>query len=146
MSAPDPRDLSLWIARHTLLVWIGIVLNFGFIIPLIFTPDWILALFNIPPDPSLWPRFAGLLLLIVTVFYIPPTLDLDRYRANAWLAIFPSRSFGATFFFLAVFVFDQPAGFIVGTLLDGSIGLATLICLIRVTTLERLRKQAGGAG
>jgi len=143
MTAPAPQDLSIWIARHSLLVWLGIVLNLFIIVPLLFDPAWILGLFNIPFDPSLWPRFAGLLLLIVTVFYIPPTIDLERYRANAWLAIFPSRSFGATFFFLAVFVFDQPPGFIVGILLDGVIGLATLYCLIRVTALERARGPVG---
>jgi hypothetical protein len=143
MTALAPQDLSVWIARHSLLVWLGIVLNLLFIVPLLFDPAWLLGLFNIPSDPSLWPRFAGLLLLIVTVFYIPPTIDLERYRANAWLAIFPSRSFGATFFFLAVVVFDQPPGFIVGVLLDGVIGLATLYCLIRVTALERARGPVG---
>ena len=143
MTAPSPQDLSIWIARHSLLVWLGIVLNLLFIVPLLFDPAWLLGLFNIPSDPSLWPRVAGLLLLIVTVFYIPPTIDLERYRANAWLSIFPSRSFGATFFFLAVFVFDQPPGFIVGILLDGVIGLATLYCLIRVTALERARGPVG---
>ena len=143
MTDPAPQDLSIWIARHSLLVWLGIALNLLFIVPLLFDPAWILGLFDIPFGPSIWPRFAGLLLLIVTVFYIPPTIDLERYRANAWLAIFPSRSFGATFFFLAVFVFDQPPGFIVGILLDGVIGLATLYCLIRVTALERARGPVG---
>ena len=143
MTAPAPQDLSIWIARHSLLVWLGIVLNLFIIVPLLFDPAWILGLFNIPVDPSLWPRFAGLLLLIVTVFYIPPTIDLERYRANAWLSILPSRAFGATFFVLAVFVFDQPPGFIVGILLDGVIGLATLYCLIRVTALERARGPVG---
>jgi hypothetical protein len=100
-------------------------------------------MFNIPPDESIWPRFAALLLFIVSLYYIPPTIDLERYRVNAWLAVFPSRSLGATFFFLAVFVFDQPPGFIVAILLDGLIGLATLWCLIRVTALERSRGLAG---
>jgi hypothetical protein len=40
-------------------------------------------------------------------------------------------------------VFDQPPGFIVGVLLDGVIGLATLYCLIRVTALERARGPVG---
>ena len=144
MKRHDPRSLSLWIARHTLLVWLGILLNFAFAVSLLLDPNTFLALFNIPTGPTLWPRFAGLLLIIVSLYYIPPTIDLERYRANAWLAIVPSRSAGATFFFLAVFVFDQPPGFIVAILLDGLIGLATLICLIRVTALERSRGPAGG--
>lgn len=146
MSATAPQQLSVWIARHSILVWVGIVLSLFFAIPLIFNPDWILGLFNIPPENSLWPRFAGLMLLIVTIYYIPPTIDLERYRANAWIAIFPSRSLGATFFFLAVFAFDQPAGFIAGVVLDGTVGALTLYCLIRVTALERQRKMEGGTG
>lgn len=143
----DPRNLSKWIARHTFFVWLGILLNLCFVAVLLLAPAWVLRLFNIPPEESLWPQFAGLLLLVVTLYYVPPTIDLERYRVNAWLAIFPARSFGATFFFLAVFVFDHPPGFLAAVLLDGVIGLATLICLIRVTALERARSAAGpGAG
>lgn len=143
MSRHDPQSLSKWIARHTFFVWLGILLNLFFVAALIFAPAWVLRLFNIPPEESLWPQFAGLLLFIVTLYYIPPTIDLERYRVNAWLAIFPSRSFGATFFFLAVFVFDHPPGFLAAVLLDGGIGLATLICLTRVTALERARNVMG---
>ena len=143
MTKRDAQSLSLWIARHSLVVWIGVLLNLVFVFSLLFDPAWLLGFFNVPYNESLWPRFAGLLLLIVTLFYIPATLDLDRYRVIAWMAILPSRSFGATFFFLAVFVFDQPPGFIAAILLDGLIGLASLYCLIRVTALERARGLAG---
>jgi hypothetical protein len=143
MTQRDSQSLSIWIARHSFFVWLGILLNMLFVVALLFKPAWVLAMFNIPPDESIWPRFAALLLFIVSLYYIPPTIDLERYRVNAWLAVFPSRSLGATFFFLAVFVFDQPPGFIVAILLDGLIGLATLWCLIRVTALERSRGLAG---
>lgn len=136
-------NLSIWIIRHSFFVWLGILLNLAFVAGLLLDPNATLALFNIPPGPTSWPRFAALLLFIVTLFYIPPTIDLERYRANAWLAILPSRSGGATFFFLAVFLFDQPPGFIAAILLDGIIGLATLVCLIRITALERARGPAG---
>lgn len=144
MSKQAPQDLSLWIARHSLLVWLGIALNLFFVFMLLIDPAMLLALFKIPVDGSIWPRFAGLLLLIITIFYIPATIDLERYRVIAWMAVFPSRSFGAIFFFLAVFVFDQPSGFIAAILLDGLIGLSTLYCLIRITKLERARRLAGG--
>ena len=136
-------NIGVWIARHALLVWLGIVLNLFFVIPLLFKPEWILGLFNLPLNQLIWGRFSGLLLLIITVFYVPATIDLDRYRVFAWLAIFPSRSFGAMFFFLAVFVFGEPPGFIVAILLDGSIGLVTLFCLIKVTKLERAQRAVG---
>ena len=95
--------------------------------------EWILGLFHIPAEPARSGRASpGLLLGILSVFYIPATLDIDRYRVFAWLAVFPSRTFGSVFFFLAVFVFGQPLGFLAGVLLDGSIGIATLWCLIRI--------------
>ena len=45
----------------------------------------------------LWPRFAALLLIILSVFYAPAATDLDRYRIVAWLAI-GSRAAGVLFF------------------------------------------------
>jgi hypothetical protein len=42
-------------------------------------------------------RFAGLLLVILSVFYTPAATDLDRYRIVAWFAI-GSRAAGVLFF------------------------------------------------
>jgi hypothetical protein len=47
--------------------------------------------------PALWPRFAGLLLVILSVFYTPAAIDIDRYRIVAWFAI-GSRAAGVLFF------------------------------------------------
>lgn len=143
MTTPAPTPLSVWIARHTLLVWLGIVLNALFFIPMLFWPRALLDLFGIPLDQLIWARAAGGLLMIITVFYVPSTVDLARYRVCAWLAIFPSRSFGATFFGLAVLLFGQPVGYLSISLVDGFIGLTTLICLIRITDLERTQEPAG---
>lgn len=139
MSKQVQGSLSVWVARHAIVVWIGIALNLVLIVGLVFHPAWLLGLLGIPLNQLVWARFAGLLLLIITCYYVPATVDFDRYRVNAWLSVIPSRAGGATFFFLAVFVFDQPAGFLVGTLVDGVIGLATLVCLIKITALERAR-------
>jgi len=124
-------------------VWVGILLNFAFVLPLLFWPEWILGLFQIPVNQLIWPRFSALLLGLLSIFYIPATLDIDRYRVFAWLAVFPSRTFGAVFFFIAVFVFDQPLGFLVGVLLDGSVGVLTLFCLIRILRLEQAIAEGG---
>lgn len=130
-------SITEWAARHALLVWLGILLNVAVAVPLLLEPEWLLAVLGIPLHQLVWGQFAGLLLILLSLFYIPATIDLGRYRANAWLAVFPSRTAGTLFFFLAVFAFDQPAGFLLGALVDGSIGLATLYCLIRIRTLER---------
>ncbi len=130
-------SISRWKFRHALIVWLGILLNMGFVIPLLFAPTWFLDLFGLKAEPLIWPRFAGLLLLILSVFYIPATLDLDRYRIFAWLSVFPSRTFGVLFFSFMVFLAHQPTAFLLGVVLDGSIGIASLWCLIKIVVLEQ---------
>src|SRR6516225_3414849 len=145
MTSSPGSSISVWILRHTILVWFGIFLNTLFIIPLLFFPRWMLNLFNIPlgDEQLIWARASAGLLMIISVFYVPAALDLGRYRANAYIAIFPSRSFGALFFFFAVVLFGQPPGFLSISLVDAFIGATTLYCLIRITALER--QQAAGA-
>jgi len=141
-TAPE-STVSVWILRHTILVWFGIFLNSLFIIPLLFFPRWMLDLFGIPLDQLIWARESAGLLMIISVFYIPAAIDFGRYRANAYIAIFPSRTFGATFFFFAVVLFGQPPGFLSISFVDALIGSTTLFCLIRIKTLERQHQEAG---
>jgi hypothetical protein len=97
MKTSTESTVSVWILRHTILVWFGIFLNALFIIPLLFFPRWMLDLFNIPLDQLVWARESAGLLMIISVFYNPAAIDFDRYRANAYIAVFVSRTFGATF-------------------------------------------------
>jgi hypothetical protein len=131
------NSLGIWVARHAIVVWIGIVLNLVFAIPLLLVPDQLMAALGFPPVPGLWPRFAGLLLVILSVFYVPATIDFRRYELFAWLAVFPSRTFGTVFFAVAVFGFEQPLGFLIGTAIDGVIAILSLVCLIRIDALRR---------
>ena len=139
-----PRStVSVWIIRHTVLVWFGIFLNLLFIIPLLFFPRWMLDLFGIPLDQLIWARESAGLLMIISAFYVPAAIDFGRYRANAYIAIFPSRTFGATFFFFAVVAFGQPPGFLSISFVDAFIGSTTLYCLIRIRALEKQHREAG---
>ena len=142
MSTKNIDSVAEWAARHSLLVWLGIALNLSLVFPLLFYPEWILGLLGIPLNQLVWGQFSAWLLLLLSIFYIPATLDLKRYRANAWLAVFPSRTGGALFFLIAVFAFGQPPGFLIGTVLDASIGLATLYCLIKIHALEQQKLAA----
>jgi hypothetical protein len=129
--------------RHTILVWFGIFLNTLIIIPLLFFPRWMLNLFAIPLDQLIWAREAAGLLMIISVFYVPAAINFGRYRANASIAVFPSRTFGATFFFFAVVIFGQPPGFLSISFVDALIGSTTLYCLIRIKTLEQQHRESG---
>ena len=137
MKTSTPSTISIWIARHTFLIWFGIFLNCLFIIPLLFFPRWMLDLFSIPLEDLIWARMSAGLLMIISVFYVPAAIDFGRYRANAYIAIFPSRTFGASFFFFAVVLFGQPPGFLSISFVDALIGSTTLYCLIRIRALEK---------
>lgn len=131
------QSISRWKARHSAVVLFGVALNLAFALPLLFLPRWVLGLFDIPAGPStIWPQFAGGLLILLSVFYLPMTWDLDRYRIFAWLAVFPSRSFGVAFFLIALLQ-GEPGGFFVAVLIDGVIAIAALFCLIRIVALEQ---------
>jgi hypothetical protein len=65
------------------------------------------------------------------------SIDLDRYRIFAWLSILPSRTFGATFLFIAVLVFGFSGGFLVPALIDAGIAIASLVCMIRIVGIEQ---------
>src|SRR5437762_5249793 len=112
MNTAVDSTVSVLIARHTILIWFGIFLNALFIIPLLFFPRWMLDLFGIPLEQIIWARESAGLLMIISAFYVPAAVDFGRYRANAYIAVFPSRTFGATFFFFAVVFFGQPPGFL----------------------------------
>jgi hypothetical protein len=143
MMAASRNPISVWILRHTILLWFGIFLNALFIIPLLFFPRWMLNLFAIPLDQLIWARESAGLLMIISVYYIPAAVDFGRYRANAYIAVFVSRAFGSTFFFFAVVLFGQPPGFLSISFVDAFIGSTTLFCLIRIRALERQLPETG---
>lgn len=126
---------------HRWVLIVGIVLNLGFIIPLCFFPSAFLAFLNVPLDQTIWGRIAGLFLLLISVFYIPAAIDIDRYRLVAWLAVFPSRCAGALFFSSIVLFFGHPPAFLLGAALDSVIGLITLALLIKIARAEQQDKK-----
>jgi len=84
-----------WLKR---VIWLGILANLALALPTLAAPDLMIDRVGLPTaTPVLWPRFAGLLLVILSVFYTPAATDLDRYRIVAWFAI-ASRAAGVLFF------------------------------------------------
>jgi hypothetical protein len=84
-----------WFKR---VLWIGIVANLALAVPTIFAPAQMLTLSSLPPaTPLVWVQFAGLLLVLLSIFYMPAGLDLDRYLVIAWLAV-GARLAGVIFF------------------------------------------------
>ena len=84
-----------WFQR---VMWLGIAANAALALPTLLAPTGMMELSNLPPaTPLVWPRFAALLLLLLSVLYIPAAIDYVRYRATAWSAI-GARLAGAVFF------------------------------------------------
>ncbi|MBP1849375.1 hypothetical protein [Rhizobium halophytocola] len=135
------RSLARWKFRYAVVMWIGILANFAFVLPLFFCPVWFLGLFGVIVNQLFWVRLAAGLLGLVSIFYIPSILDVDRYRVIAWMAVFPSRTFGALYCFLQVFAFGEPMGYFAGALLDGTFGLLALLCLLKITRIEQQLRE-----
>jgi hypothetical protein len=95
MTNLDPPSSERWFKR---VLWLGIVANLAVAIPTLLAPERLMALSGFPPaTPLLWPRFAALLLILLSLFYMPAGIDVDRYRPVAWLAV-ASRLAGVVFF------------------------------------------------
>ena len=131
------KTLSHYKAQHALVTWGGVILNFALAIPMLIAPGPALDLLGIPHPEMIWARMGALALIFVTIFYIPMTLDIDRFRIFAWLSIFPVRFCGAFFFTLYVVIGGAPSGFLLVGLIDAFIALCWLYCMIRIVTLEQ---------
>lgn len=84
-----------WFTRVT---WLGIAANLALALPTLAAPARMAAFAGLPtPEPLLWLRFSGLLLVLLSAFYVPAALDPQRYRLVAWLAVL-ARLAGVMFF------------------------------------------------
>ena len=84
-----------WFRR---IMWVGIIANLALAIPTMAAPSAMIEMTGLPTaTPDLWPRFSALLLVLLSVFYMPAGIDIDRYRATAWFAV-ASRLAGVLFF------------------------------------------------
>ena len=84
-----------WFKR---VVWIGILANFALAVPTLLVPARMVELTGIPPaTPLLWVQFSALLLILLSIFYMPAGIDYTRYYATAWMTV-GSRLAGVIFF------------------------------------------------
>jgi membrane protein YdbS with pleckstrin-like domain len=86
MDKHTQEKYARWFKRA---VWLGIVADWVLAIPVIFAPQWVLGILGLraTADPT-WTAFAGLLVLLLSLFYIPGANQPHRFRFSAWLAVF----------------------------------------------------------
>jgi hypothetical protein len=112
-----------------LVVWVGIIANWSFVVWAIARPGQLLEQLNLGSvNSTIWLFNYSVLLAILSCFYIPAAMDPFRYRVNAWLLI-TARIVPATTFFVGVFMGFMPPGFFKLGLADATIGIAALILL-----------------
>lgn len=113
---------AVWFRRA---IWLGILADWALGIPVIFAPETVLDLlgFRQTMDP-VWAAFAGLLVVLLSLFYIPGAQNPHRYRFNAWFAVL-ARPPGVIFF-LFLWKGNYPAF----GLLDGALFLIQLPLLL----------------
>ena len=90
------REYATW---WGFAVALGIVANCVLAIPGMFWPNAVLELGGATPDLEhpIWPAAASMLLILLSIFYVPGAIDPDRYTATAWCSLL-ARASGATFF------------------------------------------------
>jgi hypothetical protein len=112
------------------VVLLGIIVNMPFVVATFFFPHQFCDMMHLKhPDPIIWVRTSGMLLFIISVFYIPAALNPFRYRATAIMHILPSRACGSTFFLYSVLFRGQEKGFLSIALVDLFFGLVSGVFL-----------------
>jgi hypothetical protein len=95
MAVEDPNTFARWFQR---IVWLGIVANFALALPTLLAPEMTMRLAGVPPaTPIMWVRFSALLLVLLSLFYVPAARDCIRYRPVAVMTVL-SRVAGVLFF------------------------------------------------
>ena len=90
-----------------LALWAGILLEWSLGLPTIFNPNIVAETLGLrlPSDP-VWASFAALLVVLVSLFFIPAARDPYRYGAISWLAVIVNLP--VAFFFLWLWRGEYP--------------------------------------
>lgn len=131
-SSPSPaRKL------FAVVVWLGVIANWTFAIWVVFFDAHTLLnkLKLGDVESTIWIYNYSILLMILSLFYIPAAHDPFRYRANAWLLIV-GRLVPAATFFIGVLMGFMPRGFLALGIGDATFGIIELILVIKIFRSE----------
>jgi len=120
-----------------IVVWLGVIANWSFGLWVVFGDgNSLLAMLRLgPQDNLLWLYNYSILLMILSLFYIPAARDPFRYQANAWLLI-AGRLAPASTFLIGVLLGYLPGGFFTLFMADGTFGVVELVLLARIVFVE----------
>jgi hypothetical protein len=120
-----------------IVVWLGVIANWGFAVWAVFIdPHSLLTTLKLGDvESTIWLYNYSFLLMILSLFYIPAAHDPFRYRANAWLLIV-GRLVPASTFFIGTAIHFMPPGFATLGIGDSTFGIIELILLLRIFARE----------
>jgi hypothetical protein len=116
------------------LIFIGVVINVvGMALPFIFASQWIIDWLGLPGGGGsvVWMRQAGLLLLYISILYLPGGRDPLRYNLNAKFAVLVRMTIGLYWFYL-VFVEGRTLSFLIFGFVDVPLAVLQGILLWQV--------------
>ena len=80
-----PNAAARWFSR---VVWLGIVFNLFFVAMQVFAPDFINVAVGLSPGfPTVWNVAHGIMVLALSILYIPAALDPLRYPGYSWMLV-----------------------------------------------------------
>jgi len=132
---------AAWLHRVT---FVGVLINIiGMALPFIFAPQWYLDFFGLPGGGGsiVWMRQAGLLLLFISILYVPGGRDPVRYRLNAYFAVTVRMAIGLYWLFLVV-VEGRTRGFLPFGFLDCGYAILNGILLWLATRSIAISQRA----
>src|ERR1051326_4267456 len=120
---PAANPAAQWFSR---VVWLGIVFNVLFIVPQLFAPAMVNIGLNLPAGlPTLWNQAHAMMVLALSIFYIPAALAPLRDPSYSWLLVL-SRVLAAVFW--AVMSRSIP-GLVSYMIMDGAFGIVQGVLL-----------------
>ncbi len=101
-------------------------------IPTLLFPVALAHLFGAPtPSPILNAQLNGLFTLALAVGYVWAAQDIPARRGYLWVAGPFTKLLGAALFVLDHFTHGSPTAFLLFAVTDGSLGLMTLVLLLK---------------
>jgi cytochrome c5 len=83
--ASHPNTAAVWFSR---VVWFGILFNLFFILAQLFAPDSVNVGVGLEPGfPTVWNRAHGMMVLALSILYIPAAVNPLRYPGYSWLLV-----------------------------------------------------------
>jgi hypothetical protein len=107
--------MNKFVKWFNIATFMGVLINIlGMALPFVLAPQWYLDWFGLPGGGGsiIWMRQAGLLLLFISILYLPGGSDPIRYSLNAKFAVLVRMTIGSYWLWL-VFVENQPRSFLI---------------------------------